>query len=379
MGLFRFAELRDISARAIAAGLAARREALLFAFSPALVGSLSGWHLAPADALRADLNDLNNMTEPVDGDVPMTIWLSNASSMSAAARPDLAKFFDEMALVAAERGAQMSAPAGAPAPPPAVSVTVPEKILFRNALLPDSFMTLAAERARSVARLSIFAYEGGQPRLLPSGNPDGVYGTGWLIGPRHCITNWHVVSARTSGETDPQPEDIARQVETMKVEFDYVREGAQIQPSAVAGLVHSNPTLDYAIIELASAEARRPMPLAMSLPQIDSDHPVAANIIQHPAGEPRRFAIRDNLVAVVQGNELAYFTDTAGGSSGSPVCDDGWRVIALHKASSAHFGSFSFQGKSTAWVNLGTLIGAIRADLQQNKPDLWTAIGAVLA
>ena len=379
MGLFKSTELREIATKVIDAGLALKREALLFAFPPFFLATLSGWNEpSAADAIKADLSDLNEIPDPLGDEIPITIWLRNASAM-VMPRQSLAKFFDDMALLATERAGEQAIAAGQPPQPVATTIAVPEKALFiKTALLPDSYMTTAALRARSVARLSVTAYEGQTPRLLPSGNADGVYGTGWLIGPKHLITNWHVITARVAGEAAPDPEDIAEQVAHMKVEFDFTARDAQLEPTKVAGLVHHNPALDYAIIELKKAEARQPLPLAKQLPLIDEDHPMAANIIQHPAGEPRQFAIRNNLVAVVQGNDLAYFTDTAGGSSGSPVCDDGWRVIALHKASTAQFGTFEFQGKHTAWVNTGTLITAICDDLSQHADKVWAAIGATL-
>ena len=374
MGLFKFAELQEIAGRAIAAGLPLRRETLLFAFSAQFVAALPGWNVsAPADALRADLNYLNDIPEVVGDEVPISMWLKNASSI-AMPRQALAKFFDDMALLAVRRAAEESASAGEPPQAPS-PVAIPERILFKSALLPDSFVALAAARARSVARLSVFAYDAGAPRTLPSGRPDGVYGTGWLIGKRHLVTNWHVITARATGEPEPGPADLALQVDNLKVEFDYVAKDGQLFASKVSGLAHGDRALDYAILELADAEPRDPLPLASQVPEFTADQPVAANIVQHPAGEPRQYAIRNNLVAVLRGDELAYFTDTAGGSSGAPVCDDQWRVIALHKASSAQFGNFNFQGKNTAWVNMGTLIGAICDDLRQKTPELWTAIG----
>lgn len=43
MALFKHQELSEIVSRAIACGLALRRENLLFAFSSAFTASLSGW------------------------------------------------------------------------------------------------------------------------------------------------------------------------------------------------------------------------------------------------------------------------------------------------------------------------------------------------
>jgi endonuclease G, mitochondrial len=55
------------------------------------------------------------------------------------------------------------------------------------------------------------------------------------------------------------------------------------------------------------------------------------NIIQHPNGEPKQLALRENKVTGLPENRfLHYRTDTAAGSSGSPVFNDQWDLIALH-------------------------------------------------
>lgn len=380
MALFKHQELSEIVNRAISCGLALRRESLLFAFSSAFSSSLSGWSQnSPADALKADANDLNQLETPVAGEIPFVVWLGNAHAMTSATRPVDAQFFNEKALLAAERAAQHGDPtaAAAAAPGRVPAITIPQVVLFRNDLLPESFFRLAAARAASVARLTVHAYDGGQARLLPSGNPDGVFGTGWLIGPGHIMTNWHVVTARQTGEPAPSAADIALQVANMTIEFDYTDAGGITHVVSAAGLACGNAALDYAIIALAQPEpARAVLPLRAAMPALSGADPVAANIIQHPAGEPRQYGIRDNLAAVIDGDDLAYFTDTKGGSSGSPVCDDQWRVMALHKATTTALGNLSFQGKPTAWINVGTVMPAIIADLQASHAALWSSLGA---
>ena len=102
---------------------------------------------------------------------------------------------------------------------------------------------------------------------------------------------------------------------------------------------------------------------------------LALNIVQHPEGRPKLAAIRNNVLTSVAASELRYFTDTRGGSSGAPVMDDGWRVVGLHRGSRNVMG-VSFQGRSTAWVNIGTPITAILAALSDDAPALLDEIAA---
>ena len=56
-------------------------------------------------------------------------------------------------------------------------------------------------------------------------------------------------------------------------------------------------------------------------------------IVQHPGGDKKQVALRDNRIVDVLDLFLHYETDTQPGSSGSPVFNDQWEVCALHHAS----------------------------------------------
>ncbi|MCB9345069.1 MAG: trypsin-like peptidase domain-containing protein [Lewinellaceae bacterium] len=58
----------------------------------------------------------------------------------------------------------------------------------------------------------------------------------------------------------------------------------------------------------------------------------AVTIIQHPSGGDKRIALRANEVVDQQAQYLYYTTDTEPGSSGSPVFNRDWKVVALHHA-----------------------------------------------
>lgn len=57
------------------------------------------------------------------------------------------------------------------------------------------------------------------------------------------------------------------------------------------------------------------------------------NIIHHPQGDYKQISIRENLFVGIDETKIYYETDTAQGSSGSPVFNDQWQVVGLHHKS----------------------------------------------
>jgi endonuclease G len=53
-------------------------------------------------------------------------------------------------------------------------------------------------------------------------------------------------------------------------------------------------------------------------------------LIQHPGGERRQYAIRENQLLKILDQFLWYQSDTAPGSSGAPAFNDSFQVVALH-------------------------------------------------
>jgi endonuclease G len=58
----------------------------------------------------------------------------------------------------------------------------------------------------------------------------------------------------------------------------------------------------------------------------------SAFIIQHPYGDPQKVVLQDNWITYVADDQsrVQYLTNTEYGSSGSPVCDESWELVALH-------------------------------------------------
>jgi V8-like Glu-specific endopeptidase len=181
-----------------------------------------------------------------------------------------------------------------------------EKIVGgQSTLLPINFLEIGMKRSRSVARIV---------------RKDGSSGTGFLIPGNWMLTNNHVLPDAKSAEGG-------------KAEFNYQRTAdgldAQIKSYALdPARFHTSKENDWSVIGVdpaASAEWG-----ALVLEPVATNKDAFVNIIQHPGGGPKHIGLYHNTVAYVGEGRVQYLTDTLPGSSGSPVFDDQWRVIALH-------------------------------------------------
>ncbi|QHM71544.1 DNA/RNA non-specific endonuclease [Mixta intestinalis] len=84
---------------------------------------------------------------------------------------------------------------------------------------------------------------------------------------------------------------------------------------------------------------------------------MAVNIIQHPGGAAQQVALRDNFLLArgaansEAANVLHYTADTDEGSSGAPVFNDSWQLVALHHGAA--------QDESGTPVNEGIRVSAL--------------------
>ena len=194
-----------------------------------------------------------------------------------------------------------------------------ERILGNSDLMSVSFLEGGFLAARSVSRI----------KLRSAGGTVLGYGTGFLISSRILMTNHHVLgSAEQAGSSTAEFDfrDSARGRSLLSSEF-------RLRPDL---FFLTDSSFDCTLVGIADAAMDGTGSLASFgwNRLIPGEGKVAVgeklNIIQHPGGQPQQVALRANELRDVLDNYLHYSTDTAPGSSGSPVFNDQWEVLALH-------------------------------------------------
>lgn len=186
-----------------------------------------------------------------------------------------------------------------------------EKVIGENTLRPIAFLAQGLVVARSVAYVKVNV------------DTKSWSATGFLIAPDLLLTNQHVLPRATV-----LPGALFR--------FNYEENFAgEAQPAReyrpkLGGMFHANQKLDYAVVEIDTGAGDAWGWLPLTVVSISKDQRV--NIIQHPNGQPKQISFQNNFVEYIDESIIQYVTSTMGGSSGSPVLDDAWRVVAVHHA-----------------------------------------------
>jgi endonuclease G, mitochondrial len=201
-----------------------------------------------------------------------------------------------------------------------------ERIIGGTDLTPLPFLELGLGAARSVGRITVRTTDGAG---------DG-FGTGFLVSPDLVLTNNHVLGAfddavKSEITFDYQEDKNRRRLPTTIFSFDPKK------------FFLTNKSLDYTLVAVgARLEGIRNIEDFSWLKLIASEGKAklgdALNIIQHPQGGLKRIVFRQNqfisLPRVSGTNDpspfMHYLSDTEPGSSGSPVFNDFWEVVALH-------------------------------------------------
>ena len=226
-------------------------------------------------------------------------------------------------------------------------------------------------------------------------------GTAFLVGPAAVLTNYHVVESILDGEKDAKD---------VTLQFDYKVSAGGARTPGYEVRLHStqpildqsryapceevngppgNPTedeLDYALLQLERAvgmekftpdEHSKPRPrgwitLPDTLPTLALSAPLA--IVQYPDGGPLKFTFDTDSYEgpTACRTRLRYSTNTEPGSSGSPVFDFQWNIVALH-----HLGDPAFHDRLSRY-NQGIRIDKIkRRILREDASEASLRVNAI--
>jgi endonuclease G, mitochondrial len=205
---------------------------------------------------------------------------------------------------------------------PVPNWTPPEKLLEAIVNTPDfvgcRYLDAGVAAARAVGRILVNDDSG---RLIG-------HGTGSMISPHLMLTNHHVF-------------DTAQAAASSHVEFNYQDgiDGKLLDVTTFGfdpdRFFLADEGLDFAIVAVRAT--------AEELAQFGFNRLIESEgkallgeyvtIVQHPRGEKKQVVLRENRI-VDGGQQFVHYTaDTEPGSSGSPVFNDQWEVLALHHAS----------------------------------------------
>ena len=213
-----------------------------------------------------------------------------------------------------------------------------EKIIgSRSTLVPISYLALGLQRAKSVVKVK---------------RSDGSSGSGFLVEGNMLLTNHHVLPSA----------EIAR---TCVVQFNYEQTHDGLDAQATEACFDPTDFSTSASDDWTLAKLKGdPQATWGSLTIAERDVEVGeyVNIIGHPGGGQKQVSLSANVVVYANESRVQYLTDTLPGSSGSPVFDAKWNVVAMH-----HSGGWleepNAKRKTTYFRNEGISAKVIRAAL----------------
>lgn len=179
----------------------------------------------------------------------------------------------------------------------------------KSTLLPIRFLEIGLKRARCVAR--IYIKRGASAEA----------GTGFLLNNNLLLTNNHVI------------QDVSTAV-IAQVQFDY-EESAEGLAVPVTGFMldpdngfATSIDNDWTVVRIKGDANSIYGFIDLKPVIVEKDDFV--NIIQHPGGGYKQIGMYHNVVTFSNDHIVQYLTDTEPGSSGAPVFNSDWEVVALH-------------------------------------------------
>jgi len=184
------------------------------------------------------------------------------------------------------------------------------QIFDEPTLLDVAFLQQGVKLAPAVTRLLV---------TLPDGR---CYGTGFRIGVDLLLTNHHVLFDAPGTPAIDVEAWLHYELDASGRPREYQVVGCQTD-TIVGGKTH-----DWAVIR-----TRAPLPETIPVLGLGGGRVAPGDrvyIIQHPRGGMKKIGMHHNIVRYADEDVVQYWTDTEPGSSGSPVFNERWDLVALH-------------------------------------------------
>lgn len=195
-----------------------------------------------------------------------------------------------------------------------------DRAIGTNDSVYSNFCELIGMAKKSVGRI-----------VIKEGSKNIGFATGFMVSETLMLTNWHVFKTFES-------------VADSEIEFNYELDifgrslteiCFKLDPET---FYFSNESLDYCFVAVSPYDVSKKVPLSNmgyhyldpEVGKVGEDEKEFLNIIHHPSGDFKQLSIRENRFTKRTDKTLWYESDTAQGSSGGPVFNDQWQVVALH-------------------------------------------------
>jgi len=195
-----------------------------------------------------------------------------------------------------------------------------ERAIGKNDSVYSNFTDILNAAKRKVGRI-----------VVKDGIRNLSFATGFMVSERLMLTNWHVFRAIAA----------ARDSE-LQFGYELDQSGRPKTPVifkfAVEEFFHSHEALDYCLVAVQPFDVTGRISLSEfgyhfldpGVGKLAGEGQEFVNIIHHPDGDYMQYSIRENRFIQIQDNTIWYAADTAPGSSGSPVFNDQFQIVALH-------------------------------------------------
>jgi len=208
----------------------------------------------------------------------------------------------------------------------------------RCSFVPVAHLQAGLQRARAVAKVV---------------RDDAGTGTGFLVAGDRFVTTHHVLP-------DPNICDMATLIFNYQKRPDGLDEPTRTYRLAPSAFFRTNEGDDWTVVAVEGSPESEWGAISLGPASIRAGDLV--NIIQHPGGAPKQMSLTFETVAYVGDGRVQYLTDTMPGSSGAPVFDRFWSLVAVH-----HSGGWITEPGSTQtkvyYRNQGILVDRLLAGL----------------